>query len=58
MLYGLNLEYFFFSLTGGDGAEIEPSCEFCCCEMNGENLGTRVKKRGLKKEGGRGGYLA
>lgn len=49
MRYGLNLEYVF--QTGGGDAEIEPSCDFCCCEINGKIWEPVLKKRGLSREG-------
>lgn len=59
MLYSLNLEYFFFFFqTGGDGAEIEPSCEFCCCEMNGGKSGNSCLKKRTQERGWQGRVLA
>lgn len=49
MLCGLNLEYLF--QTGSGGAEFEPSCDVCCCEINGEIWEPMLKKRGLSREG-------
>lgn len=52
MLCGLNLEYLF--QTGSGGAEFEPSCDVCCCEINGEIWEPMLKKEGSQERGWQG----
>ena len=40
------------------GAEIEPSCEFCCCEMNGGKSGNSCLKKRTQERGWQGRVLA